>query len=67
MPPGTARTRCCRVSLPFSVSIPSTCCRYTQAAIQDLKDDEDEMLRGVDWAAVARYVDLQGDVPGGFR
>jgi hypothetical protein len=38
--------------------------RYTKAAIQDLKDDEDEMLRGVDWAAVARYVDLTEDLQG---
>ncbi|GAB4814387.1 hypothetical protein N2152v2_001433 [Parachlorella kessleri] len=37
--------------------------RYTKAAVQDLKDDEDEMLRGVDWGAVARYVDLTEDLP----
>ena len=40
--------------------------------LQDLKGDEDEMLRGVDWGAVARYVDLaeelqqfNGSAPGG--
>ncbi|PSC69954.1 Sodium hydrogen exchanger 7 [Micractinium conductrix] len=36
--------------------------RYTATAIQDLKADEDEMLRGVDWAAVARYVDLSEEL-----
>ena len=37
-----------------------------------MKGDEDEMLRGVDWGAVARYVDLaeelqqfNGSAPGG--
>lgn len=29
---------------------------------QDLKSDEDEMLRGVDWGAVARYVDLSEEL-----
>lgn len=37
-------------------------CRYTKAAIADLKEAEDEMLRGVDWGAVARYVDLQEEL-----
>ena len=30
--------------------------------LQDLKADEDEMLRGVDWGAVQRYVDLSGEL-----
>lgn len=30
--------------------------------LQDLKNDEDEMLRGVDWGAVARYVDLSEEL-----
>ncbi|KAL4858875.1 Protein ACTIVITY OF BC1 COMPLEX KINASE 3 [Chlorella vulgaris] len=29
---------------------------------KDLKNDEDEMLRGVDWGAVARYVDLSEEL-----
>jgi hypothetical protein len=32
------------------------------SCVQDLKNDEDEMLRGVDWGAVARYVDLSEEL-----
>lgn len=30
--------------------------------MQDLRDDPDEMLRGVDWAKVARFVDLSDEL-----
>jgi len=32
--------------------------RHTDAAIDELRDDDDEMLRGVDWDAVHKYVDV---------
>ncbi|DBA77107.1 hypothetical protein WJX77_005031 [Trebouxia sp. C0004] len=32
--------------------------RYTQNAVKELKNDEDEMLRGVDWKAVEDFVDM---------
>lgn len=38
--------------------------RYTQSAIEDLKGDEDEMLRGVDWNMVSQYVDISSALPG---
>ncbi|KAL3141541.1 Son of sevenless 1, variant 2 [Trebouxia sp. C0010 RCD-2024] len=31
--------------------------RYTENAVDELKNDEDEMLRGVDWKAVRDFVD----------
>ncbi|PRW44236.1 Sodium hydrogen exchanger 7 [Chlorella sorokiniana] len=36
--------------------------RYTAAAVKDLRDDPDEMLRGVDWGKVARFVDLSDEL-----
>ena len=39
--------------------------RYTRTAIADLQHDEDEMLRGVDWAAVEGFTDLRRHL-GGF-
>lgn len=30
--------------------------------MQDLRDDPDEMLRGVDWGKVARFVDLSDEL-----
>ena len=32
--------------------------QYTNAVIQDLKGQSTEIMRGVDWSAVAAYVDL---------
>lgn len=32
--------------------------RFTDTAIQDLRNDEDEMLRGVDWNQVRQYTDM---------
>ena len=37
-------------------------CMPLESVLQDLKADEDEMLRGVDWGAVQRYVDLSGEL-----
>lgn len=39
--------------------------RFTVAALKDLREDEDEMLRGVDWGAVSRYVDLSIELGAG--
>ncbi|KAK9828685.1 hypothetical protein WJX72_001519 [[Myrmecia] bisecta] len=36
--------------------------RYTDTALNNLRHDEDEMLRGVDWGAVGRYVDLRKEL-----
>ena len=35
---------------------------HCMVVLQDLKGDEDEMLRGVGWGAVARYVDLSEEL-----
>lgn len=37
-------------------------CSYTAKALADLRHDEDEMLRGVDWLDVAECVDLSADL-----
>ncbi|KAK9835845.1 hypothetical protein WJX74_009233 [Apatococcus lobatus] len=36
--------------------------RHTKTLIQDLQNNEDELFRGVDWVAVARYVDFRKDL-----
>lgn len=38
--------------------------KRTEEAIEDLKADEDELLRGVDWVAVRRFVNIEADAPG---
>ncbi len=36
--------------------------RFTAAAIRDLKEDDDEILRGVDWKHVEAYTDLSHEL-----
>lgn len=36
--------------------------RFTAAAIKDLKEDDDEILRGVDWKHVEAYTDLSQEL-----
>ena len=38
-------------------------CRFTEVAITNLRDDDDEFLDGADWTSVAAYVDMSKELP----
>lgn len=48
------------MNVPFP---PLLCSRFTTEALEKLKCSDDEMLRGVDWAAVEQFVDLSDALP----
>jgi len=56
-PPPTAPTRRARAAVAA----------FTKQALVDLQQDDDEMLRGVDWGQVATAVDITQEVDEVFQ